>query len=102
MRMDGVKVRVFEVMGLELDEPKLGAFAGALNAMDFPVQLLVRQHPPDLASLRTLLENAQPNDLPPRTKGGCRVPAGPADEHGDPGRHSGPALLRRLPDGARR
>ena len=68
VRMDGVKVRVFEVMGLELDEPKLGAFAGALNAMDFPVQLLVRQHPPDLASLRTLLENAQPNDLPPRTR----------------------------------
>ena len=36
-------------MGLELDEPKLGAFAGSLNALDFPVQLLVRQHPPVLA-----------------------------------------------------
>ena len=33
-------------MGLEIDAPKLGAFAGALNALDFPLQLLVRQHPP--------------------------------------------------------
>ena len=45
VRLDGVKLTVCEVMGLELDEPKLGAFAGSLNALDFPVQLLVRQHP---------------------------------------------------------
>ena len=49
VRLDGVKLAVLEVMGLELDEPKLGAFAGSLNAVDFPVQLLVRQHPPVLA-----------------------------------------------------
>ena len=36
VRLDGVKLGVCEVMGLELDEPKLGAFAGALNALDFP------------------------------------------------------------------
>ena len=48
VRLDGVKLGVCEVMGLELDEPKLGAFAGALNACDFPVQLLIRQHPPRL------------------------------------------------------
>ena len=48
VRLDGVKLAVSEVMGLELDEPKLGAFAGSLNALDFPVQLLVRQHPPVL------------------------------------------------------
>ena len=48
VRIDGVKVGVCEVMGLEIDEPKLGAFAGALNALDFPLQLLVRQHPPGL------------------------------------------------------
>ena len=46
VRLDGVKLGVCEVMGLELDEPKLGAFAGALNACDFPIQLLIRQHPP--------------------------------------------------------
>ena len=48
VRLDGVKIGVYEVMGLEIDEPKLGAFAGALNALDFPAQLLIRQHPPRL------------------------------------------------------
>ena len=48
VRLDGVKLGVCEVMGLEIDEPKLGAFAGALNALDFPAQLLIRQHPPRL------------------------------------------------------
>ena len=36
-----MKLGVCEVMGLEIDEPKLGAFAGALNALDFPAQLLI-------------------------------------------------------------
>ena len=68
VRLDGVKLAVMEVMGLELDEPKLGAFAGSLNALDFPVQLLVRQHPPVLASLRSTLAESQPGDLPQQTK----------------------------------
>ena len=68
VRLDGVELGVCEVLGLELDEPKLGAFAGALNACDFPVQLLVRQHPPGLGKLRDDLEAAQPDDLPPQTK----------------------------------
>ncbi len=68
VRLDGVKVGVCEVMGLEIDEPKLGAFAGALNALDFPVQLLVRQHPPRLGGLREKLQEAQPDDLPPQTR----------------------------------
>ena len=68
VRLDGVKLAVSEVMGLELDEPKLGAFAGSLNALDFPVQLLVRQHPPVLQGLRNTLESAQPQDLPRQTK----------------------------------
>ena len=68
VRLDGVKLGVCEVMGLELDEPKLGAFAGALNALDFPAQLLVRQHPPRLGGLRAKLSDAQPDDLPPQTK----------------------------------
>ena len=68
VRLDGVKLGVCEVMGLEMDEPKLGAFAGALNALDFPAQLLVRQHPPVLARLRGRLQQAQPEDLPPQTK----------------------------------
>ena len=68
VRLDGVKLAVSEVMGLELDEPKLGAFAGSLNALDFPVQLLVRQHPPVLQGLRRKLDEAQPGDLPRQTK----------------------------------
>ena len=68
VRLDGVQVAACEVLGLELDEPKLGAFAGALNACDFPLQLLVRQHPPGLGKLRDDLEAAQPDDLPPRTR----------------------------------
>ena len=68
VRLDGVKLGVCEVMGLELDEPKLGAFAGALNACDFPLQLLVRQQPPRLGGLREKLTEAQPDDLPPQTR----------------------------------
>ncbi len=68
VRLDGVQVAVCEVLGLELDEPKLGAFAGALNACDFPLQLLVRQHPPGLGKLRDELEAAQPDTLPPQTR----------------------------------
>ena len=68
VRIGGVKLGILEALGLELDEPKLGAFAGALNAMDFPVQLLIRQHSPDLSRLRQRLEEEQPDGLPPRTK----------------------------------
>ena len=68
VRLDGVKLGVCEVMGLELDEPKLGAFAGALNALDFPAQLLIRQHPPRLGRLRESLQETQPADLPPQTR----------------------------------
>ena len=68
VRPDGVKLGICEVMGLEIDEPKLGAFAGALNALDFPVQLLIRQHPPRLGGLRERLKDTQPGNLPPQTK----------------------------------
>ena len=68
VRLDGVKVAACEVMGLEIDEPKLGAFVGALNACDFPFQLLIRQHPPRLGALRDKLEQTQPAGLPPQTR----------------------------------
>ncbi len=68
VRLDSTKLGVCEVMGLELDEPKVGAFAGALNALDFPVQLLVRQHSPRLGALRRKLQQARPDDLPPQTR----------------------------------
>ena len=72
VRLDDVKLGVCEVMGLEIDEPKLGAFAGALNACDFPFQLLIRQHPPRLDGLRTKLNDAQPTDLPPQTRAAAK------------------------------
>ena len=68
VRLDGVKLGVCEVMGQEIDEPKLGAFAGALNACDFPFQLLIRQHPPRLDGLREKLAENQPEGLPPQTR----------------------------------
>ena len=68
VRLDGVKLGVCEAMGQEIDEPKLGAFAGALNACDFPFQLLIRQHPPRLGGLRENLSEAQPEGLPPQTE----------------------------------
>ncbi len=63
VRADGVRIGVCEVLGAEIDEPKLGAFAGALNALDFPVQLLVRQHPPRLEGLRAALAAERPDGL---------------------------------------
>ena len=68
VRQDGVKLSICELMGQELDEPKVGAFAGALNALDFPVQLLVRQHPPVLGQLAESLGEAEPEGLPPQTR----------------------------------
>ncbi|MDE2967376.1 MAG: ATP-binding protein [Chloroflexota bacterium] len=72
VRLDGVKLALTELMGLELDAPKLGAFAGLLNACDFPLQLLVRQHPPDLERMRRELEDVQPVDLPDQTREAAR------------------------------
>ena len=72
VRLDEVKLSLTELMGLELDAPKLGAFAGLLNACDFPLQLLVRQHPPDLERMRGELEEAQPGNLPDQTREAAR------------------------------
>ncbi len=72
VRLDGVKLGVCEVMGQEMDEPKLGAFAGALNACDFPFQLLIRQHPPRLDGLRTNLSESEPEGLPPQTRAAAK------------------------------
>ena len=86
VRLDGVKLGICEVMGLELDEPRLGSFAGALNALDFPVQLLVRQHPPVLDRLRDALREAQPEDLSPKTKEAAESLRAPPHGTSRPGR----------------
>ena len=96
VRLDGVKLGVCEVMGLELDEPKLGAFAGALNALDFPAQLLIRQHAPRLERLRDDLQRAQPADLPPQTRAAAESLGRLLTELEARRRHPRPALLRRV------
>ena len=63
VRLGGVEVSVMEVRGLEVERPIMGAFAAVLNALDFPVQLLVRQHPPRLGALRDALEERRPSNL---------------------------------------
>ena len=65
VRIDGMKVALTEIMGMELTISKLEAFTGFLNALEFPVQLLIRQHPPQLGALRQKLRAARPNDLSP-------------------------------------
>ena len=102
VRLDGVKLGVCEVMGLEIDEPKLGAFAGALNALDFPAQLLVRQHPPRLAGMREKLQQSQPDDLPPQTRAAAESLQRLLTDLEAPRRHPRPALLRRVRGGPHR
>ena len=63
VRPGGVEVSVMEVRGVEADQPLIAAFAGVLNARDFPVQLLVRQHPPRLKSLREAIAGQRPDGL---------------------------------------
>ena len=63
VRPGGVEVSVMEVRGVEVEQPRVAAFAGVLNALDFPVQLLVRQHPPRLGSLREAIAGQRPDGL---------------------------------------
>ena len=68
VRLDGVKLNVTELMGIELDTGKLDAFAGMLNACDFPLQLLVRQHPPNLRRVRVNWNRPSPVTFRTRRK----------------------------------
>ncbi len=63
VRPGGAEVSVMEVRGVEAEQPLIAAFAGVLNALDFPVQLLVRQHPPRLKSLREAIAGQRPDGL---------------------------------------
>ena len=68
VRLDGVKLGCVRGDGPGAGRAEAGAFAGALNALDFPAQLLIRQHAPRLERLRDDLREAQPEDLPPQTR----------------------------------
>ena len=73
VRMDSVKLGVCEVTGLEIDEPKIGAFAGALNACEFPFQLLIRQHPPRLGRVAGEARRGPAAEPTPADEGRLRV-----------------------------
>ena len=59
----GVEVSVMEVRGVDVEQQLVSAFAGVLNALDFNVQLLIRQHPPRLRSLREAIASQRPERL---------------------------------------
>lgn len=63
VRIDGTKIAVLEATGEEIDDAKIGALAGTLNALDFSTQFLIRQHPPRLQPIRADLIQAQPETL---------------------------------------
>ena len=96
VRLDGVKLGVCEVMGLELDEPKLGAFAGALNALDFPGPASRAPAPAATGTDAGEARTDPAGEPTPADEGGGRVPPEASDRPGDPRRHPRPALLRRL------
>ena len=97
MRLDGVKLGICEVMGLELDEPRLGSFAGALNALDFPVQLLVRQHPPVLDRPEGCPKGSPARRPAAEDRTSRGVPSWPAQGPRDPGGGAGQTILRCMP-----
>ena len=78
VRLDGVKLGVCEVMGLELDEPRRGSFAGALNALDFPVQLSCKATPSGAGQLKGDPQGGPARGPATQDKGGRRVPSWPS------------------------
>ena len=48
---DGTKLSILEIDGVEVTTSALGAYAGLLNATDFPIQILIRQHAPQMQSM---------------------------------------------------
>ena len=57
------KIVVFETRGNEITAPILGAYAGALNALEFGIQILIRQHPPRLGPMRREMRENRAQDL---------------------------------------
>ena len=51
VRHDGTKLSILEIDGVEVTTSALGAYAGLLNATNFPIQILVRQHAPQMESM---------------------------------------------------
>ena len=63
------KIVVFETRGNEITAPILGAYAGALNALEFGIQILIRQHPPRLGPMRREMREKRAQDLTEKLNG---------------------------------
>ena len=63
VRPDGTKLSILEIDGVEVNTSALGAYAGLLNALDFPAQILVRQHPPQMDSMIAQMNARRPDYL---------------------------------------
>ena len=63
VRPDGTKLAILEIDGVEVTTSALGAYAGLLNATDFPIQILVRQHAPQMQSMVEEMIARRPDHL---------------------------------------
>ena len=63
VRPDGTKLSILEIDGVEVTTSALGAYAGLLNATDFPIQILVRQHAPQMGSMVDDMRARRPDHL---------------------------------------
>ena len=61
VRGDRARVSVIEFGGVVLNGPNLGGFAQMLNGLDFPFQLLIRQHQPNMDQMvKEMLQRLKP------------------------------------------
>ena len=63
VRPDGTKLSILEIDGVEVTTSALGAYAGLLNATDFPVQILIRQHAPQMGGMVEEMAARRPDYL---------------------------------------
>ncbi len=85
-----------EVMVLEIDEPKLGTFAGTLNACDFPSAAPHQAAPAGPRQAQGQARGSTAGTPSTADGGGRRVPLQAPDRPGGAGRHPRPAFLRRV------
>lgn len=63
---DNRKIVIFECQGMEIDYPNVASFAGALNSLQVPVQILIRQHQPRLNGFRMMMRSERSEELTDR------------------------------------
>ena len=66
VRTDQTKLVIYRVAGVATSLSHINTLAGSLNALAFPIQILVRQHSPKLALFRKHLAAERPGGLPER------------------------------------